>query len=85
MPGMTRRLKTAEPTIVPAPMSFSDMNTPITLVKSSGAEVPIAINVAPAMSGGRCRAGQKEDNTQINCRTEGTNSPSLMNCNDSMK
>ncbi len=55
-PGITIKLKTADPTIVPVPISLSDINTPITDVKSSGAEVPIAINVAPAISGGRLKA-----------------------------
>lgn len=43
-------LKTAEPTIVPMPMSPSVMNVPITFTKSSGADVAAAINVAPATS-----------------------------------
>ena len=46
-----RMLKTAEPTIVPIPTSLWAMNTPIILVKSSGADPPAAINVAPATSG----------------------------------
>jgi hypothetical protein len=37
-------------------MSSSEMNTPITLVKNSGAEVPIAMNVAPAISDGNFNA-----------------------------
>lgn len=45
-----RILNTAEPTIVPTPMSPSVMKVPITLTKSSGAEVAAAINVAPATS-----------------------------------
>jgi len=44
-------LKTAEPTIVPIPTSLWAINTPIMLVKSSGADPPAAINVAPATSG----------------------------------
>lgn len=56
--GMTIRLKTAVPRIVPTPMSSCEMNVPIRLVNSSGAEVPIAINVAPAMSGGSFRTGR---------------------------
>lgn len=43
-------LKTAEPTIVPTPMSPSVMNVPITFTNSSGADVAAAINVAPATS-----------------------------------
>uniref|UniRef100_A0A182JFE6 Uncharacterized protein n=1 Tax=Anopheles atroparvus TaxID=41427 RepID=A0A182JFE6_ANOAO len=45
-----RILKTAEPTMVPTPMSPSVMNVPITLTNSSGAEVAAAMNVAPATS-----------------------------------
>lgn len=45
-----RMLNTADPTIVPTPMSPSVMNVPITFTKSSGAEVAAAINVAPATS-----------------------------------
>lgn len=43
-------LNTAEPTMVPTPMSPSVMNVPITLTNSSGADVAAAINVAPATS-----------------------------------
>lgn len=43
-------LKTAEPTMVPTPMSPSVMNVPITLTNSSGADVAAAIKVAPATS-----------------------------------
>lgn len=43
-------LNTAEPTMVPTPMSPSVINVPITLTKSSGADVAAAINVAPATS-----------------------------------
>ena len=50
--AMTNRiLKTAEPTMVPIPTSFLAMKTPMTEVKSSGAEPPAAIKVAPATSG----------------------------------
>lgn len=45
-----RMLNTAEPTIVPTPMSPSVMKVPMTLTKSSGAEVAAAIKVAPATS-----------------------------------
>ena len=50
-PMMQHRLKTAEPTIVPMPTSFCTANTPISDVKSSGADEPAAMNVAPATSG----------------------------------
>lgn len=43
-------LKTAEPTIVPTPISPSVMKVPMTLTKSSGADVAAAIKVAPATS-----------------------------------
>lgn len=43
-------LNTAEPTIVPTPMSPSVMNVPITLTNNSGADVAAAMNVAPATS-----------------------------------
>lgn len=45
-----RILKTAEPTMVPTPMSPSVMKVPITFTNSSGAEVAAAMNVAPATS-----------------------------------
>ena len=57
---MAIKLNTAEPTIVPVPISLSDINTPITEVNNSGADVPIAMNVAPAMSDGKLRANQIE-------------------------
>ena len=46
-----KMLKTADPTIVPMPTSLFAMNTPIILVKSSGADPPAAMKVAPATSG----------------------------------
>lgn len=45
-----RILNTADPTMVPTPMSPSVMNVPMTLTNSSGAEVAAAMNVAPATS-----------------------------------
>lgn len=45
-----KMLNTALPTIVPTPMSPSVMNVPMTLTKSSGADVAAAMNVAPATS-----------------------------------
>lgn len=45
-----KMLNTAEPTMVPMPMSPSVMNVPITFTKSSGADVAAAMNVAPATS-----------------------------------
>ena len=47
---MTRRLNTADPTIVPMPML--DLNTNVSMkdVISSGADEPAAMNVAPATS-----------------------------------
>lgn len=45
-----RMLKTAEPTMVPTPMSPSVMKVPMTLTNSSGADVAAAMNVAPATS-----------------------------------
>ena len=48
---MTKRiLNTADPTMVPIPTSENAMNTPITEVKSSGADPPAAMKVAPATS-----------------------------------
>jgi len=44
-------LKTADPMTPLMPMSSLAKNTPITTVASSGAELPAAINVAPATSG----------------------------------
>ena len=43
-------LNTAEPMIVPNPTLDLAMNTPMSAVKSSGAEPPAAMNVAPATS-----------------------------------
>lgn len=45
-----RMLKTAEPTMVPMPTSSYEMNTPMMLVNSSGADPPAAMKVAPATS-----------------------------------
>ena len=50
---MTRMLKTADPTIVPIPMSDLATKTPIIEVNNSGAEEPAAIKVAPATSSER--------------------------------
>lgn len=48
---MTKRiLKTAEPTMVPMPTLLCEMKTPMMEVKSSGAEPPAAMKVAPATS-----------------------------------
>jgi len=44
-------LNTAEPTIVPKPTSLTATNAPTSEVKSSGAEPPAAMKVAPATSG----------------------------------
>ena len=50
--AMTNKmLKTAEPTIVPIPTSLLATKTPMILVKSSGADPPAAMKVAPATSG----------------------------------
>nr|CAH7712967.1 unnamed protein product [Callosobruchus chinensis] len=46
----TRMLNTADPTIVPTPMSPSVMKVPMTFTKSSGADVAAAMKVAPATS-----------------------------------
>ena len=53
-PMMTRILKRAEPTMVPAPMSawLPGLRTAINEVKSSGALEPTAMKVAPATSEG---------------------------------
>ena len=47
--GIAIRLNTAEPTIVPIPIS-EPTKTPIIEVNNSGADVPIAKKVAPATS-----------------------------------
>lgn len=44
-------LKTADPMTPLTPISSLARNTPITTVANSGAELPAAINVAPATSG----------------------------------
>jgi len=49
-------LNTDEPTIVPTPRSDSVMNVPMILIKSSGDDVAIAMNVAPATSSERFRS-----------------------------
>ena len=50
-------LKTALPTIVPKPIAVS-WKVATALVKSSGAEPPAAMKVAPATSSLRCRTSQ---------------------------
>ena len=57
-PMMQQRLKTAEPTMVPTPTSFLTAKTPINDVKSSGADEPAAMKVAPATSGERERSSE---------------------------
>jgi len=44
-------LKTADPMTPLTPISSLARNTPMTTVANSGAELPAAINVAPATSG----------------------------------
>mmetsp|Transcript_43446 Transcript_43446/g.81153 ORF Transcript_43446/g.81153 Transcript_43446/m.81153 type:complete len:277 (+) Transcript_43446:433-1263(+) len=51
-------LNTAEPMIVPVPMSLSVIMAPIRDVKNSGAEPPAAMNVAPATSGESSRTSE---------------------------
>jgi hypothetical protein len=46
----------AEPTIVPTPRSDSVMNVAMILIQSSGVDVAIAMNVAPATSCVRFRS-----------------------------
>ena len=53
IPMTKRTLKTAEPTIVPKPTADC-VNVPMSEVKSSGAEPPAAMKVAPATSGDTC-------------------------------
>ena len=55
LPRNTKLVKysTTYPTMVPTPTSVSTA-TPATLVKSSGAEDPAAMKVAPATSSDRC-------------------------------
>ena len=54
-PMMHRMLNAVEPTMVPTPTSPLVMKTPMTDVNSSGAELPAAMNMAPATSSLRCR------------------------------
>ena len=57
--AMTRvMLNTADPTTPLTPISSLATKTPITEVANSGADDPAAIKVAPATSGGRCKAGK---------------------------
>ena len=58
-------LNTADPTIVPRPMSLFVIKTPITEVNNSGAELPAAMKVAPATSECIC-------NLSVICSREGT-------------
>lgn len=51
-----RILHTALPTTVPIPRSDSVRYVPITLTNISGAQVAVAMNVAPATSGDRCKS-----------------------------
>lgn len=48
--GTAKMLNTADPTIVPTPISPSVIKVPMALTNNSGAEVAAAINVAPATS-----------------------------------
>lgn len=61
-----KMLNTAEPTIVPTPISPFVMNVPITLVNSSGDEVAMAIKVAPATSLGRRSSGRQTKTRKSN-------------------
>lgn len=54
MPITKRMLNTAEPTMVPIPTLLWEIKTPMREVKSSGAEPPAAMNVAPATSSEIC-------------------------------
>ena len=57
-PMMTQILKTAEPTIVPTPCSPGSTKMVMSAVKSSGADEPAAMNVAPATSSERLSAAE---------------------------
>lgn len=48
--GTAKMLNTADPTIVPTPISPWVTNVPTLFINSSGLELATAINVAPAMS-----------------------------------
>ena len=50
IPTTNKMLNTAEPTIDPIPELFSLVNIVISDMKTSGAELPAAMNVAPATS-----------------------------------
>src|SRR3989338_10675375 len=54
-PMMTSVLNTTEPTTVPEPTSSEGAPRATSEAKSSGEEVPAAMSVAPAMSGGMLR------------------------------
>lgn len=54
--GTAIKLKHELPIIDPVPMSSSVIKTPIKLANSSGTEAPKAINVDPAISGGKSYA-----------------------------
>lgn len=60
-----KMLNTADPTIVPTPISPSVMKVPMTLTNNSGAEVAAAINVAPATSADIFKAAKYHDLTSI--------------------
>ena len=53
MPTTNRILKTAEPTMAPIPALVSLTNMPTREMKTSGADEPAAMNVAPATSWSR--------------------------------
>lgn len=55
-----KMLNTADPTIVPTPISPSVINVPITFTNSSGADVAAAINVAPATSADMFKAANNK-------------------------
>ena len=59
---MTNMLNTAEPTMVPTPTSLST-DTPARDVKSSGADDPAAMNVAPATSSESLSAAEISSST----------------------
>ena len=59
-PITNKTLNTADPTTVPKPTSVGGLlKVPIKEVKSSGAEPPAAIKVAPAISGVRLSVSEK--------------------------
>jgi hypothetical protein len=63
--GTARTLNTADPTIVPTPMSESLIKVPQQLMNNSGDDVAIAMKVAPATSSLKCNPEEESLNLEF--------------------